>query len=85
MPLGGCHWLSRSGSLRRPGHGLILVSPSRLRSTPNIASRVGLTPPLRYIRATCTGQRRCWSELPHPSSGFLGVVGCRVATASRCG
>lgn len=47
MPLGGCHWLSRSGSLRRPGHGLILVSPSRLRSTPNIASRVGLTPPLR--------------------------------------
>jgi hypothetical protein len=25
MPLDGCRWLSRSGSLPRPGHGLILV------------------------------------------------------------
>jgi hypothetical protein len=41
---GGCHWLSRSGSVPRPGHGLILIelmAAKVLRSLPDLAAMQG--------------------------------------------
>lgn len=45
MPLDGCRWLSRSGSLPRPGHGLILIELIKRRrcvsSEPGAMGRAG--------------------------------------------
>lgn len=39
MPVGGCRWLSRFGSLTRPGHGLILLTSGAGRVVSRISER----------------------------------------------